>query len=196
MQMNVRRSVADAFVALTFALALAIPIYVAFRDDRRVRSAYVGWRSGDFVYETSVAAMGWRLSFRADVPRRVRFSDGHIPRGGDTLNGPGSYWPDRFAAGFDSYPLTSLGEAPGENPSWQGFGGGRLPSSKWHHVHTAWVPVWFVSLVLALPGLRVMARMAGARRRRDSGCCVNCGYDLRGGHERCPECGADAITRP
>ena len=32
--------------------------------------------------------------------------------------------------------------------------------------------------------------MSTAERRRVRGLCACCGYDLRGGHARCPECGA------
>jgi len=42
---------------------------------------------------------------------------------------------------------------------------------------TAWM-VW----VLALRTLR--------QRRREDGLCIECGYDLRRTHDRCPECGA------
>ncbi len=189
-----KRKLTTAFVVFTFALALALPIYVAFRDDRRVRSAYIGWRAGDYVYEASAAAVGWRVSLRLDVPRRVRVSD---PNADDTLSGPGSYWPNRFGTGFDSYPLQSSSVALGEKPQRLGFGGGfAAPLGTTHRVYTVWFPVWFLAGVLALPGLLAIARIMRARRRRKDDRCIACGYDLRGGHERCPECGADAITRP
>lgn len=48
-------------------------------------------------------------------------------------------------------------------------------------------PAWLVTTVAAaLPGLWVY-RMS--RRRHPPGHCSRCGYDLRGGGGRCPECG-------
>jgi hypothetical protein len=42
-----------------------------------------------------------------------------------------------------------------------------------------WPVVWWLHVA--------HARVAG--RRRATGLCVACGYDLRAGHSRCPECG-------
>jgi hypothetical protein len=54
---------------------------------------------------------------------------------------------------------------------------------------SVFVPHWFLILVFALmPGRRIY-RWAKVRRRKKSGLCARCGYDMRGGGERCPECG-------
>jgi hypothetical protein len=56
---------------------------------------------------------------------------------------------------------------------------------------------WIVTIALLLPFGRFGAsRIACVRRRRDSGSCAVCGYDLRATPERCPECGTSvgAIT--
>ena len=43
--------------------------------------------------------------------------------------------------------------------------------------------VWFGLLMLIIAGRRAL--------RSREGCCVNCGYDLRGTpHGKCPECGS------
>jgi hypothetical protein len=95
-------------------------------------------------------------------------------------------------------------------------GGWSSPSSRWnrlgfwHFPRSAWivnenmemvtyeqwvVPKWFVLLVMAVP----VAGLAAARflrRRRGSGLCPECGYDLRASPEQCPECGTMAAARP
>ncbi len=49
-----------------------------------------------------------------------------------------------------------------------------------------WPPI-----VLLLTPLAFALWGAGRRYRRSkSGCCIHCGYDLRGSSERCPECGS------
>jgi len=52
---------------------------------------------------------------------------------------------------------------------------------------------WLIVLLAALLPLartRSLARAYVRHRRRRQGLCTACGYDLRGGGERCPECGA------
>ena len=58
------------------------------------------------------------------------------------------------------------------------------------------VPMWaFVGAPLFVPATIAAAaarRSLRRRRRARHGECIACGYDLRGGHDRCPECGAAA----
>lgn len=59
---------------------------------------------------------------------------------------------------------------------------------------------WLWIALLAFVPLGLTVRKLLIRGERDVvGRCANCGYDLQGGHERCPECGepapADAVAR-
>ena len=57
--------------------------------------------------------------------------------------------------------------------------------SRWQLAFPAWLGT-AASGLLALPWVLLRLR---ARRRRRTGLCARCGYDLRAGHDRCPECG-------
>jgi hypothetical protein len=58
--------------------------------------------------------------------------------------------------------------------------------------YSLWVPHWFLALLFAIPGLWPIRVWRRTRQRGQSGLCVKCGYDLRGGSEKCPECGQAA----
>jgi hypothetical protein len=51
------------------------------------------------------------------------------------------------------------------------------------------VPLWLVTAVCSIPPVLAMRRSYRTRRRRRSGECIICGYDLRETPSRCPECG-------
>ena len=53
-----------------------------------------------------------------------------------------------------------------------------------------WVPHWFLVLVFAVLPVKRTYLWTRSSRRKKRGLCAECGYDLRGGGERCPECGA------
>lgn len=50
-------------------------------------------------------------------------------------------------------------------------------------------PFWAVCPLAVAPGLSILWSRYRLRRRRSSGLCRSCGYDLRASPERCPECG-------
>jgi len=55
------------------------------------------------------------------------------------------------------------------------------------------VPYWAIALVIGVYPIDRFRRVLRGAIRRHRGCCVACGYDLRGTPARCPECG-DAVT--
>lgn len=71
--------------------------------------------------------------------------------------------------------------------------GGRLGFAiEWTPFERAvWLPLWLFAAA-GLVGTLGFARLAGRKRR--SGGCSNCGYDLRASEGRCPECGRPTVT--
>ncbi len=53
------------------------------------------------------------------------------------------------------------------------------------------VPLWRPAVLCGVPPMAGLVRCRSARRRRRTGLCPGCGYDLRASREfgRCPECG-------
>ena len=61
-----------------------------------------------------------------------------------------------------------------------------------------YLPCWHAALLsAAFPAVWLISRLGRrrvARQRREAGCCVRCGYDIRATPDACPECGATAAA--
>jgi hypothetical protein len=60
--------------------------------------------------------------------------------------------------------------------------------------HYVSVPDWALIAIFTPLPVVWLTGIRKRKRRRRSGCCPTCGYDLRGTPDRCPECGA--VARP
>jgi hypothetical protein len=72
---------------------------------------------------------------------------------------------------------------------------GRNDQFPFRRLQVRWALI--VPLLAAYPlvrSTRAAFVLMRSRRRRGRGLCANCGYDLRGSPDRCPECGASAGT--
>lgn len=98
------------------------------------------------------------------------------------------YWPEWVHFGFGAHS-----EVQTINPSRiRNYDGKDLAPYQFHYLSVAF-PHWLAALLLALPpGWRAYV-LVRARRRKTRGMCPTCGYDLRGGHEKCPECGSPIL---
>lgn len=74
----------------------------------------------------------------------------------------------------------------------------RAGVSGWYWGFRVWtVPYWAVALTTAAPPALWAVRWSRRRRQRVRLMrrqCPQCGYDLRAGHDRCPECGAAVVA--
>jgi len=108
----------------------------------------------------------------------------------------GSWHPRRFHyatydLATDGAVLTSIVKSPNTKDLYILLSGdGKLPGA---FGQSRWIAVPYLTPLLPCAALPVMM-LAGAlrpRRRRRQGLCRQCGYDLRGVTEKCPECGTD-----
>jgi hypothetical protein len=68
-----------------------------------------------------------------------------------------------------------------ENPSyWE---------NEFHLRRSVSFPLWPLTLFAYMLAFVLIARVIIRIRKERSGCCANCGYDLRASNVRCPECG-------
>jgi hypothetical protein len=103
---------------------------------------------------------------------------------------PGCIAATRGVEVIDS-PMTENNPPP---PAFAGF----AMTTDWRDVDMHWgvprvycqAPCWFLFLLTAILPARWAAIGASVAKRRASGLCPACGYDLRASPDRCPECGA------
>ncbi len=51
------------------------------------------------------------------------------------------------------------------------------------------IPLWMPTVLFGILPTAALVRVTRRRKREKLGLCLECGYDLRGSRERCPECG-------
>jgi hypothetical protein len=73
----------------------------------------------------------------------------------------------------------------------------RAPSKVYLGIYDAIAfPIWYAIIALSIiPACRLAGRMFQRVRRIKRGCCIACGYDLRGSPQQCPECGTLPAAR-
>ena len=81
--------------------------------------------------------------------------------------------------GFGLYRMNTVGPPP--RGQWRA--GGR-------RIWIVYLPWWLPVALLAVPPAAWIAVETRSARRRTTGLCTSCGYDLRATPDRCPECGA------
>jgi hypothetical protein len=126
-----------------------------------------------------------RSTFTATDPRSVSRYAALPPRAERTFRRVPN--PDAFKAQFDrTFLRTSPVAGFGYRHSVEGSPGGGDRRVQW----AVAVPLWAPAALFAFAPAISVWRACRRRRRRHTGLCPACGYDLRATPDRCPECGA------
>jgi hypothetical protein len=181
------------FYLSTFLLVIIVALWlrslIAAAPDAIVWDRGPSWNPD--VRRTQLAAQSIRGRL---VLGRLIYSAKQIPTweigifGGKTRDG---FRYTRSPAGLDWIAPQNWHERLGFKwrRTFAGVWGNQLITAPLDDIHCAAVPYWFLALLTAVPALLKWWAASRVRRKRRLGLCINCGYDLRGSPERCPECG-------
>ena len=152
--------------------------------------------------DTAVVALDGSISFIELAPKYLNYGKSESATSGIFTASKG------FPLIDDSLKIEAL-KKDGLLPGWAVLEGNDAEESSWKKVQDAQATessvsysyVWskvtgyliLLFLLAPVPFLR-KSKMRTDRARR--GLCPNCGYDLRGGHQRCPECGTEVDRAP
>ncbi len=103
------------------------------------------------------------------------------------------YWPlsdgRMFQASLDAFGEQYLEAQP---PRWISRGCTGF-TTHWRFVYMSGrvvvIPLWIPTVLFGILPTAALVRVTRRRKRKKLGLCLECGYDLRGSKERCPECG-------
>jgi hypothetical protein len=138
----------------------------------------------------------WILTHRVgqeiDVTRRRYFFGANSSAGTIALYASGRHAPVPLVSRHRQFPATDhigfLRRSCLKHREWAGFGWGVATGSDPRY-RIVVLPLWFVAALLLAPPVYRAVGLRRARRRRRTGHCASCGYDLRATPDRCPECG-------
>jgi hypothetical protein len=171
--------------AAALSLLLCVATVALWVRSYWVSDAIHWWHPTRRVYYSVASARG-RVACQSDEPRDARLATGPYRPGHagyDTIPLPNEDWEDGWGVPFDA------------RRTFMGFGYVRATRGLGRlSTQMGIVPMWFVTLLTALPPAVHAFRLR--RHRRAKGVCLRCGYDLRATPDRCPECGTVPTAQP
>jgi hypothetical protein len=133
------------------------------------------------VFTNAHAGSEWAWSF--DVNSSHRRTPSFLQtNGGATVEGPAAVF--GFEGGSRFYAGFKFAHLPAGTDSIEG-----IPI---FHATLITIPHWVLIIFALTPAAVQTRQLLLQRSRARRGCCLNCGYDLRGTPDRCPECGTPA----